>query len=137
MRADTTAQAPAPGSELLRFARTDGDSSIFGGIVTSRPRGQPIERIDRTETASVAGLPVFVSHARSSLGFGGKPGGIEGAGVRLPSVVAMAGAGAIEAGAALVGAGCVSGAQGGDKDGACAQAGLDAVGDTLGFRQGG
>ena len=52
---------------------------------------------------------------------------------RLPNVVAMAGGLPIEAGGGLVGAVGVSGAPGGDKDEACAAAGIDAVRDQLDF----
>ena len=52
---------------------------------------------------------------------------------RLPNVVAMAGGLPIEAGGGLVGAVGVSGAPGGDKDAACAAAGIDAVRDPLDF----
>lgn len=52
---------------------------------------------------------------------------------RLPNVVAMAGGLPIEAGGGIVGAVGVSGAPGGDKDEACAAAGIDAVRDRLDF----
>lgn len=52
---------------------------------------------------------------------------------RLPKVVMLAGGLPIEAGGTLVGAVGVSGAPGGDKDEACARAGLDAVHDKLEF----
>lgn len=52
---------------------------------------------------------------------------------RLPNIVMMAGGLPIEAAGALVGAVGVSGAPGGDKDEACAQAGLDSVQDKLDF----
>lgn len=52
---------------------------------------------------------------------------------RLPGIAPMAGALPIEAGGTMVGAVGVSGAPGGDKDEACAKAGLDAVQDKLDF----
>ncbi len=51
----------------------------------------------------------------------------------LPHVRFLAGGVAIEAGGTLVGAVGVSGASGGDKDEACAQAGVDAIRDKLDF----
>lgn len=52
---------------------------------------------------------------------------------RMPNIVMLAGGVPIEAGGGLVGAIGVSGAPGGDKDEACARAGLDAVQDRLDF----
>ncbi len=52
---------------------------------------------------------------------------------RLPNVVAMAGGLPVEAGGSVVGAVGVSGAPGGDKDEACAAAGIEAVRDRLDF----
>ena len=52
---------------------------------------------------------------------------------RLPNIVPLAGGLTIEAGGGVVGAIGVSGAPGGDKDEACARAGLEAVGDKLEF----
>lgn len=52
---------------------------------------------------------------------------------RLPNVVAMAGGLPIESGGGIVGAVGVSGAPGGDKDVACAAAGIDAVREKLDF----
>jgi uncharacterized protein GlcG (DUF336 family) len=51
----------------------------------------------------------------------------------LPRVTMLAGALIIEAGGTLLGAIGVSGAPGGDKDEACAKAGLDAIRDRLDF----
>ena len=51
----------------------------------------------------------------------------------LPHIVTLQGGLVIEAGGAVVGAVGVSGAPGGDKDEACAKAGLDAVRDKLDF----
>jgi uncharacterized protein GlcG (DUF336 family) len=52
---------------------------------------------------------------------------------RMPNIVMLAGGVPIESGGSLVGAIGVSGAPGGDKDEACARAGLDAVRDKLDF----
>jgi uncharacterized protein GlcG (DUF336 family) len=52
---------------------------------------------------------------------------------RLPRVVMLAGGVMIESGGTLLGAVGVSGAPGGDKDEACARAGLRAVQDKLDF----
>lgn len=52
---------------------------------------------------------------------------------RMPNIVMLAGGVPIESGGSLVGAIGVSGAPGGDKDEACARAGLDAVQDKLDF----
>ncbi len=51
----------------------------------------------------------------------------------LPHVRFLAGGAVIEAGGTLVGAVGVSGAPGGDKDEACAKAGIDAIRDKLDF----
>jgi uncharacterized protein GlcG (DUF336 family) len=51
----------------------------------------------------------------------------------LPNVVMLAGGMVIEAGGALLGGVGVAGAPGGDKDEACAKAGLDAIRDKLDF----
>jgi uncharacterized protein GlcG (DUF336 family) len=52
---------------------------------------------------------------------------------RMPHIAMLAGALVIETGGALVGGIGVSGAPGGDKDEACAKAGLDAIRDKLDF----
>jgi uncharacterized protein GlcG (DUF336 family) len=52
---------------------------------------------------------------------------------RLPHIAMLAGAVMIETGGTLVGGIGVSGAPGGDKDEACARAGLDAIRDKLDF----
>jgi uncharacterized protein GlcG (DUF336 family) len=52
---------------------------------------------------------------------------------RLPHIAMLAGALVIETGGTLVGGIGVSGAPGGDKDEACARAGLDAIRDKLDF----
>jgi uncharacterized protein GlcG (DUF336 family) len=51
----------------------------------------------------------------------------------LPHIVTLAGGLVIEAGGTMLGAVGVSGAPGGDKDEACAKAGLDAIRDKLDF----
>ena len=52
---------------------------------------------------------------------------------RMPHIAMLAGALVIEAGGTLLGGIGVSGAPGGDKDEACAKAGLDAIRDKLDF----
>jgi uncharacterized protein GlcG (DUF336 family) len=52
---------------------------------------------------------------------------------RLPNIVMLAGGLPIESGGIMIGAIGVSGAPGGDKDEACAQAGLDAAQEKLDF----
>ena len=52
---------------------------------------------------------------------------------RLPNVAMLAGGLVIEAGGAVLGGIGVAGAPGGDKDEACAQAGLDAIRDRIDF----
>jgi uncharacterized protein GlcG (DUF336 family) len=52
---------------------------------------------------------------------------------RMPHIAMLAGALAIETGGTLVGGIGVAGAPGGDKDEACAKAGLDAIRDKLDF----
>ena len=60
--------------------------------------------------------------------------GTTGAGLAgVPGVTPLAGGVVIEAGGSLLGAVGVAGAPGGDKDEACAKAGLDAVQDKLEF----
>jgi uncharacterized protein GlcG (DUF336 family) len=51
----------------------------------------------------------------------------------MPHVTPLAGGVVIEAGGSLLGGVGVAGAPGGDKDEACAKAGLDAVRDKLDF----
>ncbi|ABE64396.1 protein of unknown function DUF336 [Nitrobacter hamburgensis X14] len=60
-------------------------------------------------------------------------GQIDASLARLPRIAMLAGALIIETGGTLVGGIGVSGAPGGDKDEACARAGLDAIRDKLDF----
>ena len=60
-----------------------------------------------------------------------KPGGPAGAATNLSNIIAARGALPIKAGDDFIGAVGVSGAPGGDKDEACAEAGLDKVADQL------
>src|SRR5581483_9905066 len=92
-----------------------------------------------------AGLPASTAandKAYTALGFHMTSGdfakaiqiGRLGAGLTgLPHILPLAGGLAIEAGGAVLGAVGVAGAPGGDKDEACAKAGLDAIRDRLDF----
>jgi uncharacterized protein GlcG (DUF336 family) len=62
-----------------------------------------------------------------------RDGQLDPALARLPNIAMLGGGLAIETGGTLVGGIGVSGAPGGDKDEACAKAGLDAIRDKLDF----
>jgi len=62
-----------------------------------------------------------------------RDGGLDPALARLPNVAMLGGGLVIESGGTLLGGIGVSGAPGGDKDEACARAGLDAIRDSLDF----
>jgi uncharacterized protein GlcG (DUF336 family) len=93
----------------------------------------------------LAGLPAAdtaVSKAYTALGFRAatselaksiRSGQMDSGLARLPRVAMLAGGLMIEAGGTLLGGIGVSGAPGGDKDEACAKAGLDAIRDKLDF----
>jgi uncharacterized protein GlcG (DUF336 family) len=92
-----------------------------------------------------AGLPAAdtaTSKAYTALGFHAatsdlaksiKSGTMDSGLARLPHVAMLAGGLPIEAGGTLLGGIGVSGAPGGDKDEACAKAGLDAIRDRIDF----
>jgi uncharacterized protein GlcG (DUF336 family) len=71
--------------------------------------------------------------ATSELAKSIKSGQMDAGLARLPHVAMLAGGLAIEAGGTLLGGIGVSGAPGGDKDEACAKAGLDAIRDRIDF----
>jgi uncharacterized protein GlcG (DUF336 family) len=71
--------------------------------------------------------------ATSELAKSIKSGQMDAGLARLPHVAMLAGGLAIEAGGSLLGGIGVSGAPGGDKDEACAKAGLDAIRDRIDF----
>jgi uncharacterized protein GlcG (DUF336 family) len=92
-----------------------------------------------------AGLPAAdtaTSKAYTALGFHAatsdlaksiKSGQMDAGLARLPHVAMLAGGLVIEAGGTLLGGIGVAGAPGGDKDEACAKAGLDAIRDRIDF----
>jgi len=71
--------------------------------------------------------------ATSDLAKSIKSGQLDAGLARLPHVAMLAGGLAIEAGGTLLGGIGVAGAPGGDKDEACAKAGLDAIRDRIDF----
>jgi uncharacterized protein GlcG (DUF336 family) len=71
--------------------------------------------------------------ATSDLAKSIKSGQLDAGLARLPHVAMLAGGLVIEAGGTLLGGIGVSGAPGGDKDEACAKAGLDAIRDRIEF----
>jgi uncharacterized protein GlcG (DUF336 family) len=71
--------------------------------------------------------------ATSDLAQSIKSGQMDAGLARLPRVAMLAGGLMIEAGGTLLGGIGVSGAPGGDKDEACAKAGLDAIRDRIDF----
>ena len=62
-----------------------------------------------------------------------RDGGLDPGLARLPNVAMLGGGLVVESGGTLLGGIGVSGAPGGDKDEACAKAGLDAIRDSLDF----
>jgi uncharacterized protein GlcG (DUF336 family) len=71
--------------------------------------------------------------ATSELAKSIKSGRLDAGLARLPHIAMLAGGLPIEAGGSLLGGIGVSGAPGGDKDEACAKAGLDAIRDRIDF----
>lgn len=122
----------------LQQCRKDGYQVAV--VVTDRFGAPLVELRDRY--TPVGGLDIAKGKARTAVTFTRNTSdfvkamkdGTIGAGLGgLPGVTPLAGGVVIEAGGALLGAVGVAGAPGGDKDEACAKAGLAAVQDKLEF----
>ena len=134
--------APDVAFDLARSAlqqcRTDGYqvavvvTDRFGApLVELRDRYTPVAALDIAK--GKAWTAVTFTRNTSDFAKAMKDGTI-GAGLAgVPGVTPLAGAVVIEAGGSLLGAVGVAGAPGGDKDEACAKAGLAAVQDKLEF----
>ena len=86
------------------------------------------------DTATSKAYTALSFHAATSdLAKSIKSGTMDSGLARLPHVAMLAGGLVIEAGGTLLGGIGVSGAPGGDKDEACAKAGLDAIRDRIDF----
>jgi uncharacterized protein GlcG (DUF336 family) len=86
------------------------------------------------DTATSKAYTALSFHAATSdLAKSIKSGTMDSGLARLPHVAMLAGGLPIEAGGTLLGGIGVSGAPGGDKDEACARAGLDAIRDRIDF----
>ena len=86
------------------------------------------------DTATSKAYTALSFHAATSdLARSIKSGTMDSGLARLPHVAMLAGGLVIEAGGTLLGGIGVSGAPGGDKDEACAKAGLDAIRDRIDF----
>jgi uncharacterized protein GlcG (DUF336 family) len=86
------------------------------------------------DTATSKAYTALSFHAATSdLAKSIKSGTMDSGLARLPHVAMLAGGLPIEAGGTLLGGIGVSGAPGGDKDEACAKAGLDAIRDRIDF----
>jgi uncharacterized protein GlcG (DUF336 family) len=86
------------------------------------------------DTATSKAYTALSFHAATSdLAKSIKSGTMDSGLARLPHVAMLAGGLVIEAGGTLLGGIGVSGAPGGDKDEACARAGLDAIRDRIDF----
>jgi uncharacterized protein GlcG (DUF336 family) len=109
----------------LKQCRTDG-FQVAVAVVDRFGQPQVMLR-DR-----YAGLPA-ADTATSDLAKSIKSGTMDSGLARLPHVAMLAGGLPIEAGGTLLGGIGVSGAPGGDKDEACAKAGLDAIRDRIDF----
>jgi len=83
--------------------------------------------------ASKAYTAVSFRAATGDLAKSMRSGQLDSGLARLPRVVMLAGGLPIEAGGTLLGGIGVSGAPGGEKDEACAKAGLDAIRDRIDF----
>jgi uncharacterized protein GlcG (DUF336 family) len=122
----------------LQFCR-DGGYQV--AVVVVDRFGQPLVML-RDRFAGLPAPTVAADKAYTAVGFRTNSGdfaksiqaGKLSAGLAaLPHVVTLAGGLVIEAGGNLLGAVGVAGAPGGDKDEACAKAGLDAIRDRLDF----
>ena len=86
------------------------------------------------DTATAKAYTALSFHAATSdLAKSIKSGQMDAGLARLPHVAILAGGLVIEAGGTVLGGIGVAGAPGGDKDAACAKAGLDAIRDRIDF----
>ncbi len=134
--------APDPALELARAALDQCRKDGFQVAVVVIDRfGAPLVML-RDRYAGLAAPATATGKAWTAVNFGRNTGDLVKAihdgqlapGLaNLPNVVMLAGGLVIEAGGALLGGVGVAGAPGGDKDEACAKAGLDAIRDKLDF----
>ncbi|WP_312016967.1 heme-binding protein [Bradyrhizobium jicamae] len=107
-------------------------SDRFGApLVELRDRYTPVGALDIAK--GKAWTSITFTRNTSDFAKAIKDGRIGAGLVGLPGVTPLAGGVVIEAGGSLLGAVGVAGAPGGDKDEACAKAGVDAVQDKLDF----
>lgn len=134
--------APDTALELAQAALAQCRKDGFQVAVVVIDRfGQPLVVL-RDRYAGLAAIPTATGKAWTAVNFGRDTSGLirsirEGtlsAGLAsLPNVVMLAGGLVVQGGGATLGAVGVAGAPGGDKDEACAKAGLAAVQDKLEF----
>jgi uncharacterized protein GlcG (DUF336 family) len=134
--------APDTAFDLARAALNQCRKDGFQIAVVVLDRfGAPLAEL-RDQYTPVAALDIARRKAFTSVTFtrdtsefvqGIKDGTLGAALARLPNVAAQVGGLVIRAGGSLLGAVGVAGAPGGDKDEACAKAGLAAVQDKLEF----
>ncbi|HEY3680588.1 MAG TPA: heme-binding protein [Bradyrhizobium sp.] len=122
----------------LKQCRTDGFQ--VAAVVVDR-FGQP-QVLLRDRYAGLPAADTATRKAYTALGFHAatsdlaksiKSGSMDAGLARLPNVAMLAGGLVIEAGGTVLGGIGVAGAPGGDKDEACAKAGLDAIRDRIDF----
>jgi uncharacterized protein GlcG (DUF336 family) len=122
----------------LKQCRTDG---FQVAVVVVDRFGQP-QVLLRDRYAGLPAADTATRKAYTALGFHAatsdlaksiKSGSMDSGLARLPHVAMLAGGLVIEAGGTVLGGIGVAGAPGGDKDEACAKAGLDAIRDRIDF----
>jgi uncharacterized protein GlcG (DUF336 family) len=122
----------------LKQCRTDGYQVAvvvldrFGEpqvLLRDRFAGLPASQTATDKAWTALGFRANTSELAKSI----KSGQLDAGLTRLPRVTMLAGGVIVEAGGMLLGAIGVSGAPGGDKDEACAKAGLEAIRDKLDF----
>jgi uncharacterized protein GlcG (DUF336 family) len=122
----------------LKQCRTDG---FQVAVVVVDRFGQP-QVLLRDRYAGLPAADTATRKAYTALGFHAatsdlaksiKSGSMDSGLGRLPHVAMLAGGLVIEAGGTVLGGIGVAGAPGGDKDEACAKAGLDAIRDRIDF----
>ena len=122
----------------LKQCRTDG-FQVAVAVVDRFGQPQVLLRdryagLPAADTATSKAYTALSFHAATSdLAKSIKAGTMDAGLARLPHVAMLAGGLIIEAGGTLLGGIGVSGAPGGDKDEACAKAGLDAIRDRIDF----
>ena len=122
----------------LKQCRTDG---FQVAVVVVDRFGQP-QVLLRDRYAGLPAADTATRKAYTALGFHAatsdlaksiKSGSMDAGLARLPNVAMLAGGLVIEAGGTVLGGIGVAGAPGGDKDEACAKAGLEAIRDRIDF----